>query len=163
MRRDYFSVEIRNADRGGAGEDGESTEPRRPTLDVAFDGPEAALDDRLADTREDLPVPTLDIACRLLGPVDGPADGPADGVIGVTDRQTGDFLLEANVDGESVLEFVRAAREYGKDTDGTDRYRVRVTREGSEVLEQDKSTFLVYSDEGNLVRRHSLIPSGVEL
>jgi hypothetical protein len=30
-------------------------------------------------------------------------------------------------------------------------------------VEYDKSTFLVYNDEGNLLRQHSLIPSGVEL
>lgn len=156
MRRDYFSVDIHDTDRGEVGEDGE---PSRPTIDIAFDGPAAALDDRLAEAHEDRSSPTIDVACRLLGPVDGPADG----VIGVTDRHTGDFLLEANADSEAVLEFVRAAREYGKRTDGTDRYRVRVTRGSADVMVQDKSTFLVYNDEGNLVRRHSLIPSGVEL
>lgn len=157
MRRDYFSVEIRNTDLGAAGDEGE---PRRPTLDITFDGPSAVLDDRLAGARDDSSSPSIDVSCRLLGPVD---ESDAEGVIGVTDRHTGDFLLEANVDVEAVLEFVRAAREYGKETNGADRYRVRVTREGAEVIRHDKSTLLVYNDEGNLVRRHSLIPSGVEL
>lgn len=156
MRRDYFSVEIHNADRGAAEEGGE---PQRPTLDVAFDGPAAALDDRLADAREDRSSPAIDVAYRLLGPTDSRGEG----VLGVTDRHTGDFLLEANVDAEEVLAFVEAAREYGAETNGTDRYRVRLTREDETVIEADESTFLVYNEEGNLARRHSLIPSGVEL
>lgn len=157
MRRDYFSVEIRNTDPG----EGEGTEePRQPTIDIAFDGPSAALDDRLAGARDDLPSPTIDVAYRLLESAD---DSDSEGVIGVTDRYTGDFLLEVNVTVQEVLDFVRAAREYGKQTDGTDRYRVRVTREDTEVIRHDKSTFLVYNEEGNLARRHSLIPSGVEL
>lgn len=157
MRRDYFSVEIRNTDSGDTGgQEGEP--PRQPTIDIAFDGPSSALDDRLASARED--EPSIDVAYRLLEPTSEP---DSEGVIGVTDRHTGDFLLEVNVDVEDVLEFVRAAREYGKRTDGDDRYQVRVTREDSDVVRHDKSTFLVYNEEGNLARRHSLIPSGVEL
>lgn len=156
MRRDYFSVEIRNADPG----DDDGDELQQPTLDISFDGPSTALDDRLAGARDDLPSPTIDVSYRLLGPTD---ESDAEGVIGVTDRHTGDFLLEANITAEEVLEFVHSAREYGKRTDGTDRYQVRVTREGTEVIRHDKSTFLVYNEEGNLARRHSLIPSGVEL
>jgi hypothetical protein len=30
-------------------------------------------------------------------------------------------------------------------------------------VEYEKSTFLVYNDQGDLLRTHSLIPSGVEL
>jgi hypothetical protein len=157
MRRDYFSVEIRNAGTGDAERD---KAPERPTIDIAFDGPEAALDDRLTNTGESRPSPAIDMTYRLLDPADDP---DASGVIGVTDRQTGDFLLEANVGVSRVFEFVQAAREYGKRTDGTDRYGVRVTREEGEVARHDKSTFLVYNEEGNLARRHSLIPSGVEL
>jgi hypothetical protein len=157
MRRDYFSVEIHNTDRNGAGGDGE---PQRPTLDIAFDGPQTALDDRLTDETGNRPSSTIDVTYRLLDSVE---ERDADGVIGVTDRHTGDFLLEANVGAESIFEFVRAAREYGAETEGSDRYRMCVTGENGEIVRHDKSTFLLYNDEGDLVRRHSLIPSGVEL
>jgi hypothetical protein len=157
MRRDYFSVEIHNIGRNEAGEDGE---PRCPTLDITFDGPPTALDDRLTNEEGDRPSSTIDVTCRLL---DSAEDPDANGVIGVTDRQTGDFLLEANVDAEEVLEFVRAAREYGTETEGSERYRMCITGENGEIVRHDESTFLLYNDEGDLVRRHSLIPSGVEL
>lgn len=155
MRRDYFSVEVRNTERGDGNGD-----PRQPRLDITFDGPAAALDDRLVDGREDLDAEAIDVAYRLL---DSPDDSDASGVIGVTDRVTGDFLLEANLDADVVLEFVRAAREYGKATDGNDRYQVRLYHDDDELYGHDKSTFLVYNNEGDLVRRHSLIPSGIEL
>lgn len=155
MRRDYFSVEIRDTEWGTG--DGD---PQQPRLRLMFDGPTAALDDRLVDGREDLDADSVDVAYRLLDSTDVP---DATGVIAVTDRLTGDFLLEANADADDVLEFVRAAREYGKTTDGDDRYQVELYHDGEELYRYDKSTFLVYSDEGDLVRRHSLIPSGIEL
>ena len=88
----------------------------------------------------------------------------AGGVVSVTNRITGDFVLELNQTADDVLTFIRAAREYGRasDSDGG-RYRVEVSIDGDEVVVYEKQTFLVYDAEGNLLRSHSLIPSGVEL
>jgi len=92
-------------------------------------------------------------------------DDDATGVVSVTNRITGDFVLELNEDADDVLKFIRAARRYGEhdpDSDGR-YYDVRIHIEGDELVTYDKRTFLVYNEEGNLLRNHSLIPSGVEL
>ena len=82
----------------------------------------------------------------------------------MTNRITGDFVLELNEDADDVLTFIRAAREYGHDADADDgRYRVEVRVDGEEAVAYEKQTFLVYDADGNLLRSHSLIPSGVEL
>jgi hypothetical protein len=86
------------------------------------------------------------------------------GVVGVTNRLTGDFILELNQEADDVLQFIRAAREYGRETDELDgRYRVDISIDGDHVVSYEKSTFLVYDVGGNLLRGRSLIPSGVEL
>jgi hypothetical protein len=81
----------------------------------------------------------------------------------VTNRVTGEFVLELNADADAVLEFIDAARAYGKTTDDDVRYRVELSIDGEPLTEYGKSTLLVYDVDGNLLRQHSLIPSGVEL
>ena len=86
------------------------------------------------------------------------------GVLSITNRITGDFVLECNAEAASVLEFIRAARTYGERTaDGDGEYRLVVRDGDDERLSHEKSTLLVYNHEGDLVRQHSLIPGGVEL
>jgi hypothetical protein len=85
-------------------------------------------------------------------------------VVGVTNRVTGDFVLELNESTEDVFRFIRAAREYGRTADVDDgRYRVEISLDGDDLVAYEKQTFLVYDAEGNLLRSESLIPSGVEL
>jgi|AntRauTorcE11898_2_1112593.scaffolds.fasta_scaffold34127_2 hypothetical protein len=157
MRRDYFTLEAENVDWID-----EDSEPAQPQVTIEFDGPATTLRERLTDMEgELLTAKDTDVAFRLQSPPDA---GDATGVISVTNRTTGDFVLELNEDADSVLKFIRAARRYGErdpDTDG--RYSVRIRIDGDELLTYDKQTFLVYDDEGNLLRKHSLIPSGVEL
>ena len=151
MRREYFDLHVSNTD--WVATDGQ---PAKPTVTIDFDGPSEVLEERLAGTDNGLvAADETDVNYRLH------ADG--DGVLSVTNRITGDFVLELNADSDGVLGFIRAARAYGEATDGEGRYRVVVRFEGRDVLAQDKSTFLVYNSEGNLVRQHSLIPGGVEL
>jgi hypothetical protein len=158
MRRDYFSVQIGTTDRG----DGGHGEAGYPVLDITVEEQFGALDERLAKASGDgdRPAATIDVTYRLLDDIE---TGETTGVLALTDRLTGDFLLEANVAAETILELVRTAREYGTDAEGTDRYRVRVFDGTERVQQYDKGTFLVYNTEGSLLRRHSLIPSGVEL
>ena len=154
MRREYFDLHVSNTDWVSA--DGD---PQKPTVVIDFEGPNEVLEARLAGTDGLVDAHETDVNYRFH------ADGPdGTGVLSITNRITGDFVLELNADADGVLEFIRAARAYGEHADGGEgRYRVTVRLDDREVLAHDKSTFLVYNHEGNLVRQHSLIPGGVEL
>ncbi|MEF8789943.1 MAG: DUF5793 family protein [Haloarculaceae archaeon] len=156
MRRDYFTLDVRNL-----GSEADPEERGIPTVVIDFDGPEDQLTDRLTDESGALlDGGDLDVSYRLHGPVDDPDTG---GVVAVTDRVTGDFVLELNADAGDVTRFVDAARAYGKDTDDGKRYRVELAIDGEPFATYEKSTLLVYDADGGLLRGHSLIPSGVEL
>lgn len=156
MRRDYFSLDIGNVD----WLDGEG-DPEKPRVTIDFEGPAQTLRTRLTGTDDEhLDAAETDAAFRLQ-----PASDDGDeGVFGLTNRLTGEFILELNEDVDTVMEFIRAARRYGEAVPDADSwYQVRIRIDDEEVVTYDKRTFLVYDDEGNLLRKDSLIPSGVEL
>jgi hypothetical protein len=157
MRRDYFTLDVHDVDRVDAGE-----EPHKPLVRIDFTGPKELLTERFTDgDGELLDASETDVAFRL---IDHVGDEDASGVVGVTNRVTGDFVLELNESAEDVLQFIRAAREYGRTADSDDgRYRVEISLDGEDLVVYEKQTFLVYDAEGNLLRSKSLIPSGVEL
>jgi len=99
-----------------------------------------------------------DVALRLQGPL---ADDTA-GVVSVTNRITGEFILELNEDAADVLQFIQAARGTAMPltTRAGTRSRSRSTVTRSSTTRNER---FVYDDEGSLLRQHSLIPSGVEL
>jgi ketosteroid isomerase-like protein len=165
MRRDYFALNVRGVD----WIDGDG-EPRKPTLQIDFRGPEEALLDRLAD----LDAADTDVAFRVRGrdagagidPGGRDADGDEgreSGVLSVTNRLTGDFVLEVNTPVTAVERFVDAARAYGRAGDEDGRYRLEIRIAGDPSVAYEKRTFLVYDADGELLRGRSLIPSGVEL
>ena len=155
MRREQFSLEVSNV--GWLEADGE---PSVPTLTVTFDGSAAELAARIEDAGgELLDAGETDVTVRLHGGLD---DDAADGVVAVTDRVTGDYGFEFNVAVDDVLAFTKAARRYAERTDDGTRYRIRLVAD-DEVTTYEKETLLVYSDDGELLRQHSLIPSGVEI
>lgn len=148
MRRDYFTLDVADAGTSGI-----------PTIHIDFEGPSDQLTGRLTDGQgEPLEPDEIDVAYRL----QESADGDADGVLAVTNRVTGEFILELNARTDEVLEFIRAARERGSDSDDR-RYRLRLSIDGERAMEHRKGTFLVYDEDGGLLRQDSLIPSGVEL
>jgi hypothetical protein len=156
MRRDYFTLAVSNVD--WVEDDGE---PSKPTVTIDFEGPVATLEERLtAPGDEALEAGETDVAFRFQDEVD--ADGAA-GVVSVTNRLTGDFILELNEDADDVLRFIRAARRYGEQAGDDGEYCVHIELDGEAFVSYEKSTFLVYDSGGNLLRKHSLIPSGVEL
>ena len=158
MRRDYFELDVDNVtwvDDGG--------DPEKPRVQIDFRGPREELERRLSDPSGGyLDAGETDVAFRLQDSLDAP---DASGVVSVTNRITGDFVLELNQAADDVLTFIRAAREYGRTAADSDdsRYRVEVRIDGEEAVVYGKQTFLVYDADGNLLRSHSLIPSGVEL
>jgi len=145
MRRDYFTLTL--DDLAASAED-------QPTVHVDFDGPTDTLEERLTLASDD-----IDVTYRFRTAVD---DEEATGVLAVTDRLTGEFVLECNVDADRILALVDAAREFSTaDADGC--YAVRITHGDEAVFSTEKRMLLVYDDDGSLLRQHSLIPSGVEL
>jgi len=156
MRRDYFTLEVANVD--WVDDDGS---PAKPAVTISFEGPASTLRERLtAPDGELLVAPETDVAYRLQSELD---DADAEGVVSVTNRITGDYVLELNEDADDVLRFIRAAREYGTESDGDGHYSITIRIDDEEVASYEKNTFLVYDPDGNLMRQHSLIPSGVEL
>lgn len=157
MRRDYFTLEVDNVD--WVDDDGS---PAKPTVTIDFEGPASTLRERLTTPGEELlDAAETDVAYRLQSGVE---DADAEGVVSVTNRVTGDYVLELNEDADDVLKFIRAAREYGKTSDEDDgHYEVDILIDGEDVSAYEKNTLLVYDQDGNLMRQHSLIPSGVEL
>lgn len=145
MRRDYFTLEATPVDDQGV-----------PAIRIDFDGPEERLRERLTADGELLDAESIDVAYRLQGETADPATG---GVLAVTDRVTGDFVLETNAVADDVLRFIAAVR----DRNGDPHYRVVLTIEGEPLVEYEKRLLLVYDVEGELLRGRSLIPSGVEL
>jgi hypothetical protein len=152
MRRDYYTLDAENIDwveEGG--------QPAQPRVTIDFSGPFDALEERLTGVDGGfLDAEETDVSLRLQ------AD-EGEGVVSVTNRITGEFVLELNEDADDVLRFIRAARRYGEETDDGAKYEVRILRDGEAVVTYEKETFLVYDSEGNLLRGDSLIPSGIEL
>jgi hypothetical protein len=156
MRRDYFTLAVSNVDWVD-----DDADPSKPTVSIDFDGPVETLETRLTDASDDpLAASETDAAFRFKDDVD---DEDATGVVSVTNRVTGDFVLELNVDADDVLQFIRAARRYGEAAGDDGEYKVDIDLDGEPFISYEKSTFLVYDKDGNLLRNHSLIPSGVEL
>lgn len=157
MKREHFTLTASNVDWIETDSD-----PKKPAVTIDCTGPATLLQDRLTDPDgEPLEASQTDAALRLQGPVDA---GDTNGVVSVTNRVTGEFVLELNVPAQDVLQFIRAARGYGEGTtDDGGRYHVTITLDGEPFVEYDKRTFLVYDDDGDLLRHRSLIPSGVEL
>ncbi|MFC7058734.1 DUF5793 family protein [Halovenus salina] len=147
MRRDNFTVTVELPD----------ADPDRPTLHIEYTGPTVTLTTQLTAEDGDLyPAEEIDAAFRLQDPLDV-ADSA--GVFSLTHRVTGEYLLEVNVSAETVLDLVDVAR----DADGeAGSYLVCIERE-DDPIEHEMDALFVYDSQGDLLRQHSLIPSGVEL
>lgn len=157
MRRDYFELDVSNIDWVEA--DGD---PEQPLVEIAFTGPEESLRDRLSDAENNLlDSEDVDVAFRLQGSLASDTEAP--GVVGVTNRLTGEFILELNETADDVLRFIRAARSYGEAAGDDGCYRVIITTGDERLVEYEKRTLLVYDADGEMLRDESLIPSGIEL
>ena len=144
MRRDHFEVELSGVDESS----------NQPVISITYDGPDGMLTDRLAAEDGTLDAADLDVTYRLTA---GGDSGPT-GVLSITDRLTGDFVLETNAEPDAIESLVEAA------SDGDEAsYRLRLTDSEGKSTVYDKELLLVYDDGGSLRRGESLIPAGVEL
>lgn len=158
MRRDYFELSVEHVDWVETGGD-----PEEPLVRIDFTGPDNLLESRLTGIDGDLlEADEIDVAFRLQEPLE--QGGDAAGVVAVTNRLTGDFILELNETADDVRRFIEAAAEYADSSGEPEgRYRIEVLVNGEPLVGYEKGTFLVYDSEGSLLRTESLIPSGVEL
>ena len=157
MRREQFTLDVSNID--WVETDGD---PRKPVVSIDFNGPATTLRERLTGSDGTLlDASETDAGFRFQEPTEAD-DTP--GVVSVTNRTTGEFILELNESADDVMKFVRAARGYAEAANEDDgRYTVEISIDGDPFVTYNKQTFLVYDETGNLLRQHSLIPSGVEL
>lgn len=150
MRRDYFDLDVDGVDDG----------QRKPSVLLSFDGPSQMLAERLDDDGTVLDADEVDVAFRYTTAVDADA---AEGVFSITNRLTGEYILETNVPAASIMTLVETARgDEAADADGG-RYLIHISEDDEEVVSYDKRTLLVYDRDGDLRRQYSLIPGGVEL
>ena len=155
MRRDSVTLEVANV--SWLADDGD---PRRPSLILDVDDDESDFRRRLIGDDRPPESSDLDFAFRFQGAPDG---GDGSGVLSITNRVTGEFLLEVNAEAPVLVDFVTAVRRYAERTDDATRYTARVVQGDEPLVEVEKRTLLVYASDGELLRQHSLIPSGVEI
>lgn len=156
MRREDISLAVSNVGWLNAEE-----APRQPTLSVRLaEGSETLVERLQTKGGEPLDADETDVTFRLH---DEAEHDDARGVVAVTNRITGEYVLECNAAASEVLEFVRAARRYGEETGETALYRIELSAGEETIAVYEKRVLLVYGQAGELLREHSLIPSGVEI
>ncbi|AOW79986.1 hypothetical protein HTSR_0798 [Halodesulfurarchaeum formicicum] len=156
MEREDFTLETRYVETDTGGE----TQPL-PTLRLRYDGPEAELKSALEGADGSiLQAENIDVSVRLQGEID---ERNPDGVVAVSDRLTGDYVCEFNVEGRDIFEFLAAAKRRAESVDGTPKYRIQLCAGDTPVRTYETDTFLVYTSDGTLRESESLIPAGVEL
>ena len=85
------------------------------------------------------------------------------GILTVSDRLTGDLLLEAVVNASVIERFVSAVRQYAARTGNDRKYTVELQCEGTIATSFEKQIFIVYNAENELLRERSVIPAHIEL
>ncbi len=149
MRRDHFTVTVRQPD---SFDDTES-----PRLEIEYTGPTETLTAQLGDDHGNLyPSNMLDAGFR----VQQSDDEHEQGVFSLTHRMTGEYLLEVNVEADTIRDVVRRARNAD---DGNGSYFIHIQRRDDDPVRYEMDALLFYDSDGQLVRQQSLIPSGVEL
>lgn len=156
MRRDYFTLQIWAVDWVD-----NDTDPQLPRLRILYEGPAEPFLNGFTRDGALVPPEEVDVAFRLQSSIEDP---DATGVLSLTDRYTGEFLLELNATVDTIVKFLRAARRYGETVaDSSGRFEIDIQADEDKRISYEKRTLLVYNEDGSLARQHSLIPSGVEL
>ena len=143
MRRDYFTVAVRS----------DPPDEGAPTVSIDYDGPAEILGERLTTGSSTLDAGEIDVTFRRQADSD-------DGVLSLTNRLTGEYILEAAVPADEMDALVEAADDRAEEDA---QYELRVTDQAGKSLVYEKHTLLVYDHDGSLLRQQSLIPGGVEL
>ncbi len=155
MRRQAFTVAMRHVEPG----QGAKTAPL-PTLRLRYDGAGSDLRSALEGANgTHLSETDIDVSLRLKGAFEERPDG----VLSVSERLTGDFVCECNVDARDVFEFLSATKRRAATVDGPAKYRIQFVAEGTPIRTYEMDTFLVYTQSGTLQESESLLPNGAQL
>jgi hypothetical protein len=155
MQREELSLEV-----GHTGWIASGRGPEQPWLVIEYDGEASTFIERFRQPGAGLYAGSdLDLFYRYQPSVHAP---PGGGVFAVSDRVTGDFLLEITASAGRIERFVRAMRQYAELTDSDPTYRVKLWTD-TQVADFEKEVFLVYSPERGLIRQRSLIPDWIEM
>ncbi|MFP4530979.1 MAG: DUF5793 family protein [Halodesulfurarchaeum sp.] len=155
MRRQEFTLITRHVEP----ESGAGTAPL-PTLQIQYDGPGADLRAGLESAEGTaLEESDIDVSLRLKGE----SESAEAGVLGVSDRLTGDYICECNVDADRVLALLDATKRRAAAVDGPPKYRIQFAAGSTPVRTAEMDTLLVYGESGELRESESLLPNGVQL
>jgi hypothetical protein len=133
--------------------------PEQPWFVVEYDGNRSAFVERFRQPGAGLYAGSdLDFFYRYQ-PSDHALSG---GVFAVSDRITGDLLLEIAVSPGRIEQFMSAIRQYVGLTENNPTYRVKLCTE-TQIADFEKEVFLVYGADGELIRQRSLIPDWIEM
>lgn len=155
MQRDTFRMDVGKTGWLAAGGQSE-----QPVLNLYFDGPRTRLKELLTSRlRDDISAEELDVSFRFLSP----ASEADTGVFSLSDRVTGDFILECEGAADSIRTFVQTVGEYANRSGRDAQYEVQIRADTNVVASFEKELLLVYNADGTLLRHASLIPSGVEM
>lgn len=150
-----FKIDVSDVDWVGTG-----GPPTRPTLTVQVkDQPDPVSEPSTTMARPQLG-DQVDVTFRLQEP---PTRPDAPGVLAVTNRVTGEFILEVPTNAAPINDLIAAAKRYAVDTDHDATYRLVLRADSSGVIDGAMRLLLVYRPDGTLLRRYSLIPAGIEL
>ena len=132
----------------------------RPELVFQFDGDDETLIDQLPDTGTGGDYPEeIDVTFQLHSAVN---NSDARGTLSLSDRTTGDYLIELEVSAQRIFDFVRAVHVYADEIGNEGGYIVCLEAAGELAMEYIMEPLFVYKTDGDLYRARSLIPTWIE-
>lgn len=133
---------------------------QEPCLHIQFNEPEPELIARFCNPEQTIYIPSdIDVFYRQQS-TDPPVES---GVLGVAERQTGDYILETTTSPSIIEKLVYAVRRYSEKTESEKRYQCRVWAETHHVVTFESDTLLIYGTDGSVLRHQSLIPRNIEI
>lgn len=135
--------------------------PLTPVLHLRFDGHSEVMIDQLPDTGTGNEYPEdFDVSFQLQTSLD---DSDANGVLAVSDRLTGEYLLELEVAAKQIFDFVRSVHQYADETGKEVQYIVSLDADNGTAMEYSKQVLITRMTDGGLYRSRSLIPTWVDI
>ncbi len=135
-------------------------EPKQPVVRLHFSGDRRQLVQILfANLRRAATSEDIELSFRVLPP----RDGPQRGILSFSDQVTGAYLTEVELEARAVEALSKAVRAYATQTEHDSAYQVEIRTPTSVVTVFETDLLAVYDTNGTLLRRQSLLPTGIGL